>query len=587
MTGLYQDKTSLNGIEYMLDVVGEENVQGEYTRLTLRLFYRAASTRSGTLSHRLTVNDTTVSATREGFVLTAGTWVSVGDLPDVTLLHELDGTCTAHVSASATLGGVSFAFERSFALTTLDVASKLYSVSDAEAGGELRVSYLPHNEKFTHRLGVKCGTWETEYALTEYVGGTQYVSLALPAEAATGVTDAASARATATLYTYLDGVRVGNARVMRFTLTVPDTETFCPSVSLTLTPEAKSPLGGLFLQGKTRIAADVAASGAYGASVVKESVVLQGQRYAAPFLVGPCSETGEVTVVAEVTDSRGLVGSATATVTVLPYEPPHLMPVEGHTAVVASRAENGVAGRKGEQLYLAVRAAHAPVIREGAAQNACTLEFRISPLTGGEFSAWDTLPADGQVGVVRGITLDPTQSYVVQLRATDTVGESAILAITIPTEQVAFHLKRGGKGAAFGKYAEQDRVLEIAPDWTLRLHGNLDDTVTLVDTAANGMENAPTLRITLTGGTRVALSFSGEVEVAALPMTLAEGVVEESLAPSRDVHVLAPAALGRIAHLTLTTAGTLTLDALTGGENLTPFTLEWVDARINYERRST
>ena len=583
MTGLYQDKTSNNGIEYMLDVVGETNEQLALTRLKLRLFYRSAATRSGTLSHRLTVNDTTISATREGFVLSAGTWVSAGELPDVTLLHGRDGTCHATVSATATLGGTSFQFTRSFALPTVDVASYLYTVSDAEAGGALSVSFLPRDPEFTHRLWVKCGTWEKEYPLERYTEGTQYATLALPVEAATGVTQAASARATATMYTYLNGARVGSERVLYFTLSVPDTEAFRPTVSLTFTPEEGGSLGGLYLQGKTRIAAGVTASAAYAATVTEKSVVLEGRRYASPFLTEPCSKTGEVEVRAEVTDSRGHVGYATATVTVHPYEPPRIRPMPGYAAVTASRADKGVPGRRGTQLYLVARAAAAPVMQEGSAQNSCSLRYRIRP-SSGTFSAWRALPTECE-GVISGVALDVTQSYVVELCATDTVGESVTLAMAIPTEQVTFHLRNGGTGAAFGKYAEEERVLEIAPDWTLRLHGNLDDTVTLADTAAYGAENAPVLRITLTGGHRVCVTLAGEVEVTALPMTLAEGLVEETHAPSRDVHVLAPAAGGCIAHLTLTSAGTLTLDALTGCDKVAPFTLEWLDARIEYERR--
>ena len=39
---------------------------------------------------------------------------------------------------------------------------------------------------------------------------------------------------------------------------------------------------------------------------------------------------------------------------------------------------------------------------------------------------------------------------------------------------MAFHLKEGGKGAAFGKAAETEGVLELAEDWHLKLTGATD-----------------------------------------------------------------------------------------------------------------
>ena len=57
---------------------------------------------------------------------------------------------------------------------------------------------------------------------------------------------------------------------------------------------------------------------------------------------------------------------------------------------------------------------------------------------------------------------------------TDSLGNSARYEENIPTEKVAFHLKEGGKGAAFGKAAETEGLLELAEDWHLKLTGATD-----------------------------------------------------------------------------------------------------------------
>ena len=51
---------------------------------------------------------------------------------------------------------------------------------------------------------------------------------------------------------------------------------------------------------------------------------------------------------------------------------------------------------------------------------------------------------------------------------TDSLGNSTEFEENIPTEQVAFHLKEGGQGAAFGKAAEQDELLDVAWDARFR-----------------------------------------------------------------------------------------------------------------------
>ena len=55
-----------------------------------------------------------------------------------------------------------------------------------------------------------------------------------------------------------------------------------------------------------------------------------------------------------------------------------------------------------------------------------------------------------------------------QLGITDGLGNTAEFEDSIPTERVAFHLKEGGNGAAFGKVAETEYVLELAEDWELK-----------------------------------------------------------------------------------------------------------------------
>ena len=87
---------------------------------------------------------------------------------------------------------------------------------------------------------------------------------------------------------------------------------------------------------------------------------------------------------------------------------------------------------------------------------------------GGSYGAGVTLPS-GAVGLVTGgAEISADRSYTAKIVVTDSLGNSAEFEENIPTEQVAFHLKEGGRGAAFGKAAEQDELLDVAWDARFR-----------------------------------------------------------------------------------------------------------------------
>ncbi|WP_416326144.1 pyocin knob domain-containing protein [[Eubacterium] hominis] len=70
------------------------------------------------------------------------------------------------------------------------------------------------------------------------------------------------------------------------------------------------------------------------------------------------------------------------------------------------------------------------------------------------------------VAVVMGGAVSIDKSFTIKITVTDNLGQSASAQTTIPTGQVTFDYKSGGKGVAFGKVAETDYLLESA--WTAR-----------------------------------------------------------------------------------------------------------------------
>lgn len=148
------------------------------------------------------------------------------------------------------------------------------------------------------------------------------------------------------------------------------------------------------------------------------------------------------------------IRSATATgeaVTVAAYYPPAI------TASMAARcAADGT--EKDDGAYLKVKCAAQCADVQG--HNTVVLRARFRPV-GGAWSGYTALlPGAEQL---LGGGLDSGTSYEVELSAEDTVGNVRVVRYTAATSRVTLHLRAGGMGAAFGKYAEQEALECVWP----------------------------------------------------------------------------------------------------------------------------
>lgn len=153
-----------------------------------------------------------------------------------------------------------------------------------------------------------------------------------------------------------------------------------------------------------------------------------------------------------VTDSRGRSVTVTGeAVTVAAYYPPAI------TASMAARcAADGT--EKDDGAYLKVKCAAQCADVQG--HNTVVLRARFRPV-GGAWSGYTALlPGAEQL---LGGGLDSGTSYEVELSAEDTVGNVRVVRYTAATSRVTLHLRAGGMGAAFGKYAEQEALECVWP----------------------------------------------------------------------------------------------------------------------------
>lgn len=326
-----------------------------------------------------------------------------------------------------------------------------------------------HSSSFTHKLTYSFGG--ATGTIAEGVGDSYVWTPSL--ELARNIPNAPSGVCTISCTTYNGGTLIGTAQAVTCTLVVPDNEDTKPVVGMSLSFVCDHPFDGVCVQNLTKVSAEMVVNGKYGASIKSQQMVVGNSVYDAPFLSGYLTQTGETAVTGKATDSRGYVGKTEQTITVIPYAKPMLIPADGETDIVCCRCDGaGNITDSGTWLKIKAKRHYSPVVSDGVQHNFCSIRYRING------SGWNTIlygnEAEDEVDVeIPNGVADTTKAYTIEVGVVDDMGYEASVTIIVPSDQVEFHLRQGGEGAAFGEYAQEAKVLSVAESWELKVKGRL------------------------------------------------------------------------------------------------------------------
>lgn len=404
------------------------------------------------------------------FSYTSPAWYVLGERTE-EISHNNDGTKTVTLSGmwcSAISGGwapYSLSVSGEVTLPTIPRATTP-GIGGVTMGETAHISLPRASSGFTHTLRYVFGG----AAETIASGVTTGYDWLVPESLAAQIPDAASGKGTLTCETYSGSTLIGTKSVT-FTASVPGS--MKPAVLSGWAAVTYDNSGtaaenmAAWVQGYSKAKAAFDASKVtcrQGAGVSKFSITYLGKTTEGnPCRTETISTTG-ATVRCTVTDSRGLTAWEDFNIALLEYAPPALVGAD----LFRSDGE-GTAADGGAHIAGVARVRYS----ELGGLNSVTLKGYWKGVGGG-YGAGETLTV-GTVGLVTGdVEISPDRSYVALLVLTDSLGNTARYEENIPTEKVAFHLKEGGKGAAFGKAAETEGVLELAEDWHLKLTGATD-----------------------------------------------------------------------------------------------------------------
>lgn len=385
-------------------------------------------------------------------------WYKLGDRR-ASVAHGADGTKTVTLAGGWVSDVVSdytpasLSVSGSVTLPAIPRASALTAPEQMTMGTPYAVTIVPASAAFTHAL-----TWRFFTKSGTVSGGTWTPALSLAEE----IPNAESGAGTLTLVTYSGGTEIGR-RSYGFTLRCPDSMT--PTVTPgTLTPvSSRVPAGwNATVKGLTALQYAVTAAGTRGSTVTGVRFSCGGVTCdGAAGTTAALPAAGTFTPTVTVTDSRGRSAAASwPALEVYDHAPPTLQAAE------AFRADgSGVADGSGT--FLSVLAQGVTACAVGG-HNQVSVYYRLRSVDGA-FGAEQ--PLTNGTALLLHPPLDAAKSYEAQLLARDSLGAERSVTVTIPTAAVAFNLRRGGRGAAFGKYAEHDNALELPAGWDVTVGG--------------------------------------------------------------------------------------------------------------------
>ena len=346
-------------------------------------------------------------------------------------------------------------------LTVPDATVPTLSASTVAMGSKVTISMDEEAEVFTHSV---------TYALKEY-GGSEAIATGdiishnggdyewtVPLSLAAKIPSDTKATIVVTCKTWI-GTNLVGTETASFTATVPNNSTTKPKV--TMTPTAvDTPFSGVFVAGKSKVKVSYDASSDYSTIKSYETEVLDKKSSANPYTTAVLANPGTVSITGKVTDARGYSTTKTASITVLDYSRPRVIPGEGKSSIVCKRCNSdGTIDPGGVYLLVQVGRKYSKVVSNGTQKNYCKLSYQWKTDATGDDGYSDpvellakTATSDYVSKVLSNIVSSNTTAYTIRLIAEDDVGEKDTVTITVPTAFVTWHSPVGGHGLTVGGY---------------------------------------------------------------------------------------------------------------------------------------
>lgn len=491
----YGSCSGSSGSKYNIWLTATENsqsIENNTSNITVKLYLKRNDTVSSSAYNlnesdntaKLTVGtDTKVSRnlaidTRNGATVTLASWT--GDVS-----HSADGTLSLTIGGSFTMTGTGLtggSVSGSFKCTAIPRASSLtLTKTSVNPGDTVGATVTAASTKFSHKVKWYIGSASVTHNLS---AGVASDVLTVPVSWAEQLTNAKKGKISILLTTYKDTKKIGS-KTYSLSFVIPSESEYLPEFSLvTQRIDGSVPEDfGEYVKGRSRIKLDISGLKLkYGASVSSYTATVDTISKNSVPSTFDLNKAGNITVSVTVRDSRGFSVKKSKTVSVCDYSAPCLK-----INSLSRCDENGIKNTSGTRLL----ADFSPVYSSVGGKNIPKITYKYRRADSSVFSGEIEL-GESPCVLPDGEFLN-NSSYTVAFRITDSVTtDGEFFEREVPSSAIPFNIRNGGKGAAFGCYAEKDDELTVA--WDLNVKGRLNYENIHIDISEDFPENYAKVR---------------------------------------------------------------------------------------------
>ena len=384
-----------------------------------------------------------------------------------TITHNADGTYSstaqAYVVTQISIGTLSCS--QNYTLATIPRESTISSITGDTIGSNITVNISRQSSSFVHQVWWRIngtGSWTSL--------GTNFgtsCTFTLPMSVCNSVTQSTTCTLNIAIRAISNGSYVGGEVWSSKTVNVPSS--VVPSFSSIGVSEAVSSVAslGIYVQSKSKLNLSInGASGAYGSWITAYSISVDGQNiYAASGTTSVINGSGNLTITARITDSRGRQASRTTTINVKAYSAPRL------TSYSATRQSTPT------NVSVVASGSITSLLNGSTQKNSLTYVIKYKQSSASSYTSV-TVQSSGLSfsNLSRTLTnIDSTKSYDIQLVLSDYFS-SVTYQLKLSTTKVIMDLKSTGVG--INKYNERG-VLDVGGDAYISSNLNVEGSSTV------------------------------------------------------------------------------------------------------------
>ncbi len=379
--------------------------------------------------------------------------------------HGNDGSLSLSVSGEFTMSNSTLSSGSASGVFNCTVISRKSSLSFSSTtinpGSSVIATVTPAVASFSHRILWSLGSYSSYLGLNS---GVLSAEISVPDQWLYGLNNASKGTVNVSVETYNGSTKIG-VNTYKLTLVVPATDKYKPefSIGLTRVDNGVPSDWGEYVQGISKVTINPdGLNFKFGASLAAVTITVGSVSIRQLPATFNLSEAGELTVTVAVRDTRGLLTVKTTTIKVNSYTPPSVEITE-----LFRCDSEGNESAYGENLFVKYKLNYSSVNSKNRAQ----LSVQYKTPNDSQYSTPKTITANPSVFGSGNISVN--SSSFVRFTITDGITKTGIQVIrTVSAGHIPFNIRRGGKGAAFGKFSEKDNELSVG--WNLNVDGNVE-----------------------------------------------------------------------------------------------------------------